>query len=267
MGDRNRLQQIIWNLLSNALKFTPKNGHIHITTERVNSHAEIAVSDNGEGIAPEFLPRVFDRFRQADGSTTRKHGGLGLGLAIVKNLTELHGGDVRARSGGVGRGATFIVSLPLVAAHHDPAREAAEARNAMVDAEAPGADLQGIKILTIDDDVDSATVVSRILQGQKAQVWTAHSMEEGLRLVEEFRPDVVFSDIGMPGHDGYEFIKRLRAGPGRSIPAVALTALARKEDRTRALRAGFQMHVAKPVDSAELIAVVLNLAKLPLKRE
>ena len=266
MGDRNRLQQIIWNLLSNAIKFTPKSGRIHITTERVRSHAEIAISDNGEGIAPDFLPRVFDRFRQADGSTSRKHGGLGLGLAIVKSLTELHGGEVRAHSKGPGQGATFIISLPLVAAHHDPEREASEARYAMLDAEVPAGDLRGIKILTIDDDLDSATVVSRILQGQQAEVRTAHSMEEGLRLVEDFQPDVIFSDIGMPGHDGYEFIKRLRASEGRLIPAVALTALARKEDRTRALRAGFQMHVAKPVDSAELIAVVLNLAKFPLQR-
>jgi CheY-like chemotaxis protein len=265
MGDRNRLQQIIWNLLTNAIKFTPKCGRIHVTTERVNSHAEIAISDNGEGIAPEFLPQVFDRFRQADGSTTRRHGGLGLGLSIVKHLTELHGGEVRARSGGLGKGATFVVSLPLVAVHHDLHRSAAAERNAILDAEHIETDLKGIKVLSIDDDTDSATVIRRILQAQHAEVKTAQSMEEGLRFAAEFMPDVILSDIGMPNHDGYEFIKKLRAGPARSTPAVALTALARSEDRTRALRAGFQMHVAKPVDPAELMAVVINLANLPSK--
>jgi PAS domain S-box-containing protein len=268
MGDRNRLQQIIWNLLTNALKFTPKAGRIHVTIERVNSHAEIAISDNGEGIAPEFLPQVFERFRQADSSTTRTHGGLGLGLSIVKHLTELHGGEVRARSGGVGKGATFILSMPLVAAHHDPSRSAAAERNASVDAAAAEADLRDIKVLSIDDDTDSATVIRRILQSHHAEVKSASSMDDGLRLAAEFKPDVILSDIGMPGHDGYEFIKRLRKGPnGCSIPAVALTALARSEDRTRALRAGFQMHVAKPVDPAELVAVVMNLANLRTKGE
>lgn len=262
MADRNRLQQILWNLLTNAIKFTPKDGRIHVTTERVNSHAEIAVCDNGEGIAPEFLGHVFERFRQADGSTTRRHGGLGLGLSIVKHLTELHGGETRARSAGLGKGATFVVSLPLVAAHEHATQHAASERNAVLDAEIDVNDLRGIKILSIDDDTDSATIIRRILEAQHGEVRTAESMEEGLRLVSEFVPDVILSDIGMPGHDGYEFIKRLRARPGIFIPAVALTALARSEDRTRALRAGFQMHVAKPVDPAELVATVFSLASL-----
>jgi len=263
MGDRNRLQQVVWNILTNAIKFTPKDGRIHVTIGRVNSHVEISVSDNGEGIAPEFLPHVFDRFRQADGSTTRRHGGLGLGLSIVKHLVELHGGEVRACSGGPGMGATFVVSLPPVAARMDPQCNADAERNATVDAAGAGTGLAGIKVLSVDDDPDSAMVIRRILQSYKAQVQSAGSMEEALGMVAGFMPDVILSDIGMPGHDGYEFIRQLRAMPeGRGIPAVALTALARSEDRTRALRAGFQMHVAKPVEPAELVAVVTNLANM-----
>jgi PAS domain S-box-containing protein len=266
MGDRNRLQQVIWNLLSNAIKFTAKNGRIHVTIERVDSHAEFAVSDNGEGIAPEFLPQVFERFRQADGSTTRRHGGLGLGLSIVKHLVELHGGEVRARSGGEGKGATFAVLMPLVAAHEDLARTTAADRNATVDAAAAHGDLRGIKVLAIDDDPDSAGIIRRILQAHRAEVRSAGSVKEALAILDVFEPDVILSDIGMPGQDGYDFIKLLRAtANGRSIPAVALTALARSEDRTRVLRAGFQMHVAKPVEVAELVAVITNLANLRAK--
>jgi len=265
MGDRNRLQQIVWNLLTNAIKFTPKGGRIHVATERINSHAEISVSDNGEGIAPQFLPQVFERFRQADGSTTRRHGGLGLGLAIVKNLVEMHGGEVRARSEGLGKGSTFSVLLPLSAARQDSARRAAEERNSAVDAEIPAGDLRGIKVLSIDDDIDSSNVIRRILEKQHAEVRSAHSVIDGLTLVGDFEPHIILCDIGMPEHDGYEFIKQLRTGAGRSIPAVALTALARMEDRTRALRAGFQMHVAKPVHAEELIAVVQNMANFPEK--
>jgi PAS domain S-box-containing protein len=263
VGDKNRLQQILWNLLINAVKFTPKGGRVHVLIERSNSHVELSVTDSGQGIAPEFLGQVFDRFRQADSSTTRPHAGLGLGLSIVKHLTELHGGSVRVTSGGIGLGATFTISLPLQSVRHEPKTLANVERNAQVDEAATDADLNGIKVLVVDDEADSAGIVKRILERTGAKVRTAASMEDALTEFARFAPHVVLSDIGMPGHDGYELIARLRALPGgRNVPAVALTALARTEDRTRALRAGFQLHVPKPVDSAELIAVVQNLANL-----
>jgi PAS domain S-box-containing protein len=262
-GDRNRLQQILWNLLINAVKFTPKGGRVHVIIERSNSHVDLSVTDSGQGIAPEFLPQVFDRFRQADSSTTRPHGGLGLGLSIVKHLTELHGGSVRVTSGGVGLGATFTISLPLQSVRQEPEALDESQRNVAVEEAAIEADLKGVKVLVVDDEADSAGIVKRILGRSGADVRTSSSMEEGLTEFARFAPHVVLSDIGMPGHDGYELIARLRALPGgRTVPAVALTALARSEDRTRALRAGFQLHVPKPVDSAELIAVVQNLAAL-----
>ena len=263
IGDRNRLQQVLWNLLINAVKFTPKGGRVHVVIERSNSHVDLSVTDSGQGIAPEFLGQVFDRFRQADSSTTRKHGGLGLGLSIVKHLTELHGGSVRVTSGGVGLGATFTLSLPLQSVRHGPEALAEVQRNVATDQAATDADLRGVKVLVVDDEADSAGIVKRILGRHGAEVCTAGSMEEALSEFSRFAPHVVLSDIGMPGHDGYEFIARLRALPGgRTVPAVALTALARSEDRTRALRAGFQLHLPKPVDCAELVAVVQNLAAL-----
>lgn len=263
IGDRNRLQQILWNLLINAVKFTPKGGRVHVIIERSNSHVDLSVTDSGQGIEPEFLPQVFDRFRQADSSTTRRHGGLGLGLSIVKHLTELHGGTVRVKSGGVGLGATFTISLPLQSVRHEPEALAKGERGVALDEAATDADLKGVKVLVVDDEADSAGIVKRILGRSGAEVRTASSMEEALSEFTRFAPHVVLSDIGMPGHDGYELIARLRALPGgRTVPAVALTALARPEDRTRARRAGFQLHVPKPVDSAELIAVVQNLAAL-----
>ena len=263
MGDKNRLQQILWNLLINAVKFTPKGGRVHIVTERSNSHVDLSVTDTGQGIAPEFLDQVFDRFRQADSSTTRPHGGLGLGLSIVKHLTELHGGSVRVASGGVGLGATFTISLPLQSVRQRSGARAKSRSNVALDDVAANADLSGVKVLVVDDEADSAEIVRRILERTGAVVCIAGSMEEALAEFTRFAPHVVLSDIGMPGHDGYELIARLRELPGgRTIPAVALTALARAEDRTRALRAGFQLHVPKPVDSAELIAVVQNLAAL-----
>ena len=263
LGDNDRLQQVIWNLLTNAIKFTPKRGRIHTTIKRVDSHVQISVSDTGQGIAPDFLPYVFDRFRQGDGTTTRRHGGLGLGLSIVKHLTELHGGYVRVMSDGVGRGATFSLCLPLQSLQQESEEAAEERRNAEVDRQAIKPDLNGIKILVVDDEQDSVTIVRRILERRGARVRGANSMNEALEEFVTFSPNVILSDIGMPGNDGYEFISRLRAIPGgRAVPAVALTALARGEDRTRALRAGFQMHVAKPVDFDELVAVVQNLAAL-----
>ncbi|HSI15009.1 MAG TPA: PAS domain S-box protein [Chthoniobacter sp.] len=263
MGDKNRLQQIVWNLLANAIKFTPRSGRIHVVIERVNSHLEISVTDSGQGIAPEFLQHVFDRFRQADSTTTRKHGGLGIGLTIAKHLTELHGGHLAVRSPGLGLGATFTVNLPLISAHPEAQHLATTQRNAEIDSNLRRGDLNDLRVLLVDDDPDSLAIVQRILQRNGATVRAANSMEAGLKAFEGFEPHVVLSDIGMPVHDGYELIKNLRALPGgKSIPAVALTALARSEDRARALKAGFQMHVAKPVDSHELVAVVQNLAAL-----
>jgi PAS domain S-box-containing protein len=268
MGDKNRLQQIVWNLLTNAVKFTPKLGHVHVVIERVNSHVEISVTDSGGGIAPEFLGQVFDRFRQADASTTRRHGGLGLGLSIVKNLVEMHGGTVRVASQGLGFGAVFTVNLPLVAIQQNTQLITGALRDTTADESFAATDLQGVKVLVVDDEADSSGIVKRILQRSGAEVSTAGSMQEALAEFERFGPHVVLSDIGMPEHDGYEFMARLRELPGaRAVPAVALTALARAEDRTRALRAGFQLHVAKPVDATELVAVVQNLAALKSQQQ
>jgi CheY-like chemotaxis protein len=269
-GDPNRLQQCFWNLLSNAIKFTPKGGRVQVSLSRVNSHVEVCVADNGQGIAPEFLPHVFERFRQADASTTRKHGGLGLGLSIVKSLVELHGGSVRAGSPGEGAGATFCIDLPVMvvgvpgpeatgaARHEGDGGPAAWAGGAM---DHPS--LAGITVLAVDDEPDARVLLRRVLEECGARVLLAASSEEGLELVRRERPDMIISDIGMPGEDGYEFIRRVRRLPpdeGGRTPAAALTAFARAEDRTRALRAGYQTHVAKPVEPTELTAVVASLA-------
>jgi CheY-like chemotaxis protein len=246
--------------LTNAIKFTPNHGRIVVSAARVNSHIEIVVTDSGRGIAPSFLPHLFERFRQADASTTRAHGGLGIGLAIVKQLVELHGGTVRAESPGENLGATFTVHLPVAALHHEPPSAPAPKELAI---ENVLPQLEGIRVLAVDDDEDSLAVIQRILAGRGAEVETAASVEEALEKVVRFKPDVLLSDIGMPGQDGYEFIRRVRATPeGASIPAAALTALARSEDRTRALTAGFQNHVSKPVASAEIVATVHSLASM-----
>jgi CheY-like chemotaxis protein/two-component sensor histidine kinase len=263
MGDKDRLQQIVWNLLSNAIKFTPKGGRVHVVIKRINSHVEICVTDSGEGIAKEFLGQVFDRFRQADATTTRRHSGLGLGLSIVKHLTELHGGSVHVESDGVGQGATFIINLPLQPVRHDAAAIADAQRNADIDGAATEPDLSKVRVLVVDDEKDSLAIIERILVRRGADVCAVRSMNEALAEFPRFAPHVLVSDIGMPEHDGYELIARVRKLPGgRTVPAIALTALARSDDRTRALRAGFQLHVPKPVDFNELIAVVQNLAAL-----
>jgi len=263
-GDPARLQQCFWNLLSNAIKFTPKGGRVQVALERVDSHVEVSVTDNGQGIKPEFLPHVFERFRQADASTTRRHGGLGLGLSIVKNLVELHGGHVRAMSEGEGRGSTFCIELPMMVMY---ARE--HGRREHPRSYAPMAptidhpELSGIKVLAVDDEADARRLIQRVLEGCGATVVVAGSAEEGVRLLQAERPDVIVSDIGMPGEDGHQFIRRVRAldpADGGNTPAAALTAFARAEDRTRALRAGYQTHVAKPVEPTELTAVVASLA-------
>ena len=268
-GDPNRLQQVFWNLLSNAVKFTPRGGRVQVLLERVNSHVEVAVIDTGEGIGPEFLPHVFDRFRQADATTTRRHGGLGLGLSIVKQLVELHGGSVRVKSPGVGRGATFTVSLPLTVIHPEPNPdvERRHPRGTSASAAVPDACVQisGVKVLVVDDEPDARSLVKRLLEDCQGQVVTAANASEALELVRTQRPDVLVCDIGMPGEDGYALIRRVRAlGPdnGGNVPAAALTAYARAEDRVKAVLAGFQMHLAKPVEPAELIATVASLAGL-----
>ncbi len=261
MGDETRLLQIIGNLLSNAVKFTPNGGRIHVAIERVNSHVEVTVTDNGKGIKPEFLSYVFDRFRQEDSSTTRKQGGLGLGLAIVKQLTEMHGGSVQARSEGEGKGATFVVSLPVIAAHE--AKSGASLSKGTGDEDTYEADLTGVKVLVVDDEGDSRDVMRYILEARHAVVETAKSVGEAIAKFADFVPHIVLSDIGMPEHSGFDFLQRLRTlKGGEKVPVVAVTALARAEDRSRALRAGFQVHLAKPIHSDELVAVVLNLSKL-----
>jgi PAS domain S-box-containing protein len=263
-GDPARLQQVVWNLLSNAVKFTPRGGRVQVLLERVNSHVEISVIDTGVGIPPEFLPHVFERFRQADSSTTRRHGGLGLGLAIVKQLTELQGGSVRAKSPGEGQGSTFVVSLPITVVHAErPSTEKVGPRD-----HEPGEfdclerPLSGIKVLVVDDEPDARQLIRRVLADCNAEVAVAASADEAMKLVESFRPDILVSDIGMPDQDGYDLIRHVRSRvAAKTLPAVALTAFARSEDRRRALLAGFQTHVAKPVDPAELVAVVASLVE------
>jgi signal transduction histidine kinase/CheY-like chemotaxis protein len=258
LGDAQRLQQVIWNLLVNAIKFTPNRGKVVIMASRENSHVEISVADTGQGISAEFMPHLFERFSQQDSSTTRKHGGLGIGLALVRQLIELHGGSVRAESPGLNQGTTFTLSLPVAALqgdHRPPgASSEASARSRLPD-------LQGIKVLVVDDDRDSLDIVKRILCNRHAEVQTAASVDEALAAFGRFVPDVVLSDIGMPGKDGYELIRLIRQDPlGARTPAAALTAMARSEDRTRALTAGFQSHAAKPVSAAEIVATVHSLA-------
>ncbi len=262
-GDPTRLQQVFWNLLSNAVKFTPKGGKVDVLLERVNSHLEVTVHDSGVGIKPDMLPFVFERFRQADSSTTRTHGGLGLGLSIVKNLVELHGGSVRALSPGEDQGATFIISLPLA-----PVR-GGELREHPTSPKPPTLDcdrvqLQGVKVLVVDDEPDARELLKRVLTQCQAEVTTAENGKDGLEKIRDRKPDVIVSDIGMPDMDGYEFIRKVRslspADEGR-IPAIALTAFARSEDRTKAMLAGYQIHVAKPIEPQELVATIGSLVR------
>jgi len=265
-GDSDRLQQVVWNLLSNSIKFTPKGGCVYVRLERVNSHVEITITDTGQGINPDFVPYVFDRFRQADSSITRTYSGLGLGLAIVRHLVELHGGTVRADSEGEGKGATFTVKLPLMPIRievNNPKRVHPTVGDGVPFESAPS--LAGIRVIVVDDEADSREFIVALLEQCGAQVTAVASAREAIEAVSQVKADVLVSDIGMPEEDGYSLIRKVRtlsAEQGGKIPAVALTAYARAEDRTRAIAEGFQMHIPKPVEPAELATVVASLAKI-----
>jgi signal transduction histidine kinase/ActR/RegA family two-component response regulator len=268
-GDSGRLQQVVWNLLSNAIKFTPPGGRVEVRLEHVGSSAQIRVSDTGQGISSDFLPFIFERFRQADGTSTRSHGGLGLGLAIVRHLIELHGGTAYADSPGRGCGATFTILMPLSVAD-----ESEKSRRRDTASQTPYGDtnsqgdalpwLDGVKVLLVDDDPDNLQILSVMLTEQKAKVQAAACASEALQTLQWFKPDVLVSDLAMPGEDGYSLIAKVRAleaGSGEQTPAVALTAYVRVEDRARALSAGFNMFVPKPVEPSELIAAIANLSE------
>jgi CheY-like chemotaxis protein len=254
---------VFWNLFSNAIKFTPKNGRVTVSVESVGSNVEVVVADNGLGIDARFLPRIFDRFTQEDSSTTRQVRGLGLGLSIARQLVELHGGAILAESPGLGRGSTFTARLPsspVTAAPRVPRVYSQADQLGELD---DGPDLTGIRVLVVEDDDDARGLVEKVLQTRGALVKTVCSASTALDLLEKDRIDVLLSDIEMPGIDGYQLIKELRLRPaaqGGAVPAVALTAYARTEDRLRALRAGFQLHLAKPVHPSELVTVVSSLA-------
>jgi CheY-like chemotaxis protein len=275
-GDPTRLQQIVWNLLSNAVKFTPPGGTVRMELQRQPAHVEITVVDSGEGIDGEFLPYVFDRFRQADASIKRRHGGLGLGLAIVRHLAELHGGSVTAHSDGPGRGARFAVQLPLRPAPpvDDPVQleavsQAADHPARRPSRATPDSDLPlgGLHILSVDDDTGTREMLHAALEHLGAQVTSAESARQALDALQSLRPDVLVSDIGLPDEDGYDLIRQIRALPeaaGRDTPAVALTGYARAQDQRAVQAAGYQAFAAKPVDLADLVAIIVRLAQ---KRE
>jgi CheY-like chemotaxis protein len=266
LADSGRVQQIVWNLTGNAVKFTPKNGRVRVRVAKVDSHVEIAVSDNGPGIAREFLARLFQRFTQEDGSIRRSHGGLGLGLSISKHLVELHGGEIRGESAGPGQGATFTVSLPLAAPDASAAADPLlGVQQKLAAGDLPG--LRGVRLLLVEDDLDSSEVVAAILEDSGIVVTSANNAEVALEVLQKQPIDVILSDVGLPGRDGYAFIRAVRSIPTLSaIPAAALTAYAHAEDRRRALEAGFQMHLRKPFDQLELFAVIGDLAKLSPRR-
>ena len=266
-GDSNRLQQVFWNLLSNAVKFTPKEGAIDVSLESRSGQAVVCVSDDGCGIRPQDLACIFDRFRQVDSSTTRRSGGLGLGLAIVRHLVELHGGTVRAESPGENLGARFYVTLPVL-----PSRVQGDVRPGAGDGNGRpamrgeiGQPLAGLRVLVVDDDRETRELIKTILEEGGADVCAVPSVSKAVEALERHGPDVLVSDIAMPERDGYELIRyvRSRKTSGASVPALALTAFARSEDRSRALLAGFQMHAAKPVEPAQLVAMVASLARRP----
>ena len=261
-ADPDRLGQVMWNLLMNAVKFTPRGGRITVLVQPVNGYVEILVTDTGQGIAADVLPFVFDRFRQADSSSTRTHSGLGLGLALVKHLVDLHGGTVTADSAGPGCGATFVVRLPLQTTE---TRADGSLRRAHVDADAARVRLDGLRVVVVDDDPDAVDVASAILNAAGATVRTCATAPEALARVRDWRPDVMVADIAMAGEDGYSLIRKLRAldeSEGGKIPAIALTAYGRADDRARSLTAGYSMHVPKPVEPAELTNAIASAVEL-----
>ncbi len=270
MGDPHRLQQVVWNLLSNAIKFTPKGGHIFLAVERVDSSLRITVRDTGHGISPEFLSHVFERFKQADGATTRAYGGLGLGLAISRHIVELHGGTISVESKGANQGTTFTVLIPISPIRQEARNTAARFTTIVGDgAFEPRPELSNLKVLVVDDEQDARDLLVAVLEKCGSIVTTASNVDEALEQIRIARPDVLVSDIGMPGEDGYALIKKVRAlahDAGSDIPAAALTAYARAEDRRKALDAGFMMHIPKPVEPAELVAVIASLTRFGMRR-
>jgi CheY-like chemotaxis protein len=266
-GDPERLQQILWNLLSNAVKFTNKGGKIQVRLERVNSHVEVTVSDTGIGISAEFLPHVFERFRQEDAGTKRERSGLGLGLSIARQLTEMHGGTIEAASGGVGQGTTVRVRMPLMIVHavrEEPGRVHPRAPHGAGTTTIPAGELRDVHVVAVDDDADALALVADLLEAAGARVRTASSAEEALQQVGADVPAVLIADLGMPHMDGFQLIEQVRRHRNplvRRLPAAALTAYARSEDRVKALRAGFHIHLAKPIDPTELITTIAALAK------
>lgn len=272
-GDPDRLQQVLWNLLANAIKFTPEGGRVDLFIQPSGDHIEVRVVDTGQGISPDFLPHVFERFRQAHGAPTRRHGGLGVGLAIVRQLIELHGGTVRAESEGLGRGATFTICLPTPAGDRSPSRVAAFEDRRLAESGASPVPrtprLDGLRILVVDDDGDGRALTSLVLTQAGATVKAAASVREALEMLDAGRPDVLVSDLGLPDEDGYALIRQLRQHEkehGGFLPAIALTGYARAEDRARVLAAGFQAHVPKPVEPVELASVIADVTRLRIDR-
>jgi CheY-like chemotaxis protein/anti-sigma regulatory factor (Ser/Thr protein kinase) len=268
-GDAQRLQQVFWNLLSNAVKFTPRGGRVQICLQQVDSHVELTVSDTGEGVDAEALPHLFDRFWQADRALSRSHGGLGLGLAISRHLVEAHGGKIEASSPGKGQGTTVRVELPGMILHAAAPEQTVAKTHPTLDVSPAStlalADLAGIRVLLVDDDADAAQMAKDVLVASGATVTIAATAEDALRLLGAEPFDVAILDIGMPVIDGYELLRRVREGGlglNASIPAAALTAYARGSDRTRSLQAGFQMHLGKPIDAAELAAAVHSMVQI-----
>ena len=267
--DSQRLQQMIWNLLSNAVKFTPNNGQVKLTLEQNKNSIKIIVSDTGQGISPEFLPFVFERFRQADSSSTRIHNGLGLGLAIVRHLAELHGGSVSAASGGLEKGATFTITLPRSLAVNVHVEKVHEEVNGYEQNENFNTDLNGLRVFIVDDDIDTCEMLAFALNQWGAQAQTSTSASEAYTSITDWRPDILLSDINMPGEDGYTFINKIRSLPSENvstIPAIALTAMARPEDSEKAILAGFQLHLAKPIDIRVLAEAIVNLTNKKMAR-
>jgi CheY-like chemotaxis protein len=264
-GDPDRLQQVLWNLLSNAVKFTPRNGRVQVELALVDSHVEVVVSDTGIGISSEFLPHIFERFRQAEGGTTRRHGGLGLGLAIARHIVEMHGGTIQAASEGEGKGSTFRIELPLLPVPAEKSPEPAPVQRPVAQtASTQLASLAGIRVLAVDDNQDALDLLREILGAAGAIVVTATSGAAAVQALQAAKADVLVVDLAMPDMDGFEFMRQVRRASDpalRQIPAAALTAYARSEDRAKALRSGFALHLSKPIDPAELLSAVAALSK------